>query len=263
MFAAFNLITDEEDYLIKNYYDSGKKMYGNLKKTVQDQLDKYVGENGSLDGTKIQGDWFPEIKADIFISHSHKDEKLAISLAGLFYNWFGLNTFIDSCVWGYSNDLLKKLDDIYSLLPEDSSAKYDYDKRNYSTSHVHMMLSTALTKMIDKTECVFVLNTPNSISTKDALTKTDSPWIYAETVSTELLRKKELREYRKSLKKALKETKAFVDKTLNIKYDVNLSHLYALNDQDLVNWYKIFSKDTQNLESPLDHLYILLNIPMI
>ena len=55
---------------------------------------------------------------------------------------------------------------------------YDYNKRNYSTSHVHMMLSTALTMMMDEAECVIFLNTPNALSTKDIVHKTESPWIF-------------------------------------------------------------------------------------
>lgn len=47
----------------------------------------------------MQVSWFPQIKADVFISHSHSDEKLAIIFAGWLYNAFGLTAFIDSCVW--------------------------------------------------------------------------------------------------------------------------------------------------------------------
>ncbi|MCC5439660.1 hypothetical protein [Clostridium botulinum] len=32
---------------------------------------------------------------------------------------------------------------------------YDYIKRNYSTSHVYIMLSTALSMMIDRAESIF------------------------------------------------------------------------------------------------------------
>jgi len=46
---------------------------------------------------------------------------------------------------------------------------YDYELRNYTTSHVHMMLSTALTEMIDNTECIMFYNTSLSVSLVDDL----------------------------------------------------------------------------------------------
>ncbi len=42
------------------------------------------------------------------LSHSHKDKKLAIEFAEWLKKEAGLTTFIDSCILGYSNELLKK-----------------------------------------------------------------------------------------------------------------------------------------------------------
>jgi len=58
----------------------------------------------------MQDFWFPQINANIFISHSHNDEKKAITLAGWISETFHLKAFIDSCVWKCSNDLLKIID---------------------------------------------------------------------------------------------------------------------------------------------------------
>lgn len=253
MFKGFNLKTQQS---FQNYYDIGNQMYHNIKKEVKGNIDKYVCEDGSLNGTEIQSDWFPQINADIFISHSHKDEDLAIGLAGWLYNEFGLVSFIDSCVWGYSNQLLRKIDDIYCL-NNDSTSSYSYEKRNYSTSHVHMMLSMALAMMIDKTECIFFLNTSNSTcSTKDTIkNETNSPWIYSEIITTKVIRKKNLSNGRMEkleiiIKKALNEYAQ-----LNLHYDLDFKHLYALNDKDLVKWQSsIVTKGTESL----DDLYKLI-----
>ena len=51
-----------------------------------------------------------------------------------------------------------------------------------------MMLSTALTQMIDKTECLLFLNTPFSISTSEVVNETESPCIYSELAVTKMLR---------------------------------------------------------------------------
>lgn len=57
------------------------------------------------------------------------------------------------------NDLLREIDEKYCR--HSNGTSFDYDKRNYSTSHVHMMLSIALSRMIDKCESVFFLNSEN------------------------------------------------------------------------------------------------------
>ncbi|WP_172196658.1 hypothetical protein [Saccharibacillus qingshengii] len=166
----------------------GLEVYEDVKGKVTGALEDFLLGDGSIDGSRLQDDWFPTIKADVFISHSHDDENSALEIAGWLKVRFGLVAFIDSCIWGYCNDLLKQIDNEYCFRKEDGM--YDYNLRNYSTSHVHMMLSTALTKMMDKTETLFFLNTPNSINTQQAINKTYSPWIYHELATSEKLRKK-------------------------------------------------------------------------
>lgn len=66
---------------------------------IQNNLSWYL--NGDhFDASMIQEDWFPEINADIFISHSRLDEKLAMPLASWIESNTGLHCFIDSLVWG-------------------------------------------------------------------------------------------------------------------------------------------------------------------
>lgn len=147
-------------------------MFQEDEKQVKNVLRNYVLKDGVIDGSIMQSNWFPKVEADVFISHSHKDEKRAIALAGWLYKKFGIKSFIDSCIWGYSNDLLKLIDKEHCYQEETNT--YDYNLRNYSTSHVHMMLSVALTMMIDNTECI-LSNTPNSITTSSIINKTESP----------------------------------------------------------------------------------------
>ncbi|CDH90270.1 conserved hypothetical protein [Clostridium botulinum B str. Eklund 17B (NRP)] len=144
-----------------DYYSIGKSIYRHIQKRINEALDNYIGVDGTINGSELQSDWFPSINAHVFLSHSHKDEKLAIRLAEWLYYNFGLITFIDSYIWSYSDDLLKKIDEKYCK--NKKKRIYYYDTRNISTSHVHMMLMNALMKMIDKSECVFFLNTDNSI----------------------------------------------------------------------------------------------------
>ena len=178
MFRGFNIDLNWNEKYDNDFYAIGKKVFASYENDVKDNLKNYTLMNGVLDGTKMQDDWFPQIDADIFLSHSHSDEKRAIAFAGWLYEKFGIKTFIDSCIWGYSNNLLKMIDDKHCY--QEHNNTYNYNARNYSTSHVHMILSVALTKMIDNTECIFFLNTPNSISASTIIDKTESPWIYSE-----------------------------------------------------------------------------------
>lgn len=65
--------------------------YSNFKE-IEKKLKNFILNGGSIKAVEIQNDWFPNIKADIFISHSHKDEELAIKLGDWLFNNFGLKS---------------------------------------------------------------------------------------------------------------------------------------------------------------------------
>ena len=209
--------------------------------------------DGNLFATKIVDNWFPKVTADVFISHSHKDKKLAIGFAGWLKDKLGISSFIDSCVWGYSDELLKKFDKKFCLQDD---GYYSYDKRNRTNSHVNMMLATSLTKMIDQCECIVFLNTPNSISCKGCIEKegTESPWIYAEIEATRMLRVK-VPERHNLLKKAMEARTDALDEAISIKYDLYLKHLHLLEDKHIVKWGKCGVKGKDSL----DFLYKMHN----
>ena len=170
MYTGFNLRIDKNAALFGDSYDHGvyenigKSHLNSQKARFREQLEAYVVDN-VIDGTKIQNEWFPEIEADIFISHAHVDERLACALAGWIYDTFELTCFIDSNVWGYSDKLLEKMNTKYSNKRDDGNGGYLYSHKscNKVSAHVNMMLSVALQKMIDKVEAVILLNTDNSI----------------------------------------------------------------------------------------------------
>lgn len=232
-----------------------KPAYERSEKEMHNTLDLYMRPGGSLDAAKMTDDWFPDFKADIFISHSHNDKDLAIDLAYYLETVFNVTCFIDSCVWGYSNALLKQIDDKDCYNSE--TGTYDYERRNYTTSHVHMILATALTKMIDKCECLFFLNTPSSISVSDARkgTETNSPWLYYEILMAKFINKITPDRYEGMIKMAVLTERALV-----IDYPADLSHLDPLDFPDLVNWRNTLTRSTA--EESLDALYNLKQKPV-
>lgn len=254
MYRGFNLLL-ENNFFHKGNFEAfkkvGSKSFSSQQTSIEETINFFVRNDGSLDGSMMQADWFPQIKADIFISHSHKDKGLALALAGWLKKTFGLTAFIDSCVWGYANKLLKMIDNEYCY--QKGTNAYNYQKRNYSTSHVHMMLSVALTQMIDNTECLFFLNTPNSITPDPNSNQTESPWIYSEIAMSRLIRKKELKEYRDGV--LMESQRTFAEgETLKVRYDLPIDHLTNIRANHLKKWMKNWSMSSQNSK------YLALNI---
>lgn len=251
MFAGFELTFNDD---LTGYKDLGKQLYNNNKQIIKKDLEFFLNSEGTIDGTKLQNEWFPQIQSDIFISHSHLDYEKAMELSGWLSTTFNLNVFIDSCVWGSADDLLRMIDDGYCL--NENVGSYSYEKRNYSTSHVHMMLSVALSSIIDKTECLIFLNTPSSISTKSVIQQqTNSPWIYMEVALSQMIRKNP-----PSRKAIFKESRFEAsEKQLDIQYKLDTEHLQKINSNDLENW-KVMYNQMKSRAHALDVLYSQNNL---
>lgn len=234
MFTGFNLILHSEDLEeLKAYKEEGENLFKEQKNRIRGTLREYINPDGSLEASKIEEDWFTPIKSHIFISHSHDDEETVKQLAGFLHYKYGIKCFIDSCIWGYANDLLKEIDNKYCIYRRsDGDFCYKYDKRNRSTSHVYMLLNTALAKMINKTECLFFVNTPNSIKAQDIedVAKTGSPWIYSELLMATEFPHEKLSKYRVGI---LEENSSFENAELTINYDVRIDKLTKLSFSDL------------------------------
>lgn len=266
MFAGFNLKIDKDSFFDERDFENYKRRWRNSlsegdKEKLKESLEHYV-EVEELNGTEIQNDWFPNIDADIFISHSHKDKELAQAFAGWVKSNFNLTCFIDSDVWGYVDDLLEGMNDQFSNKRcEGGHVLYNYQSCNKVAEHVHMMLSTALQKMIDKTEAVILLNTDHSIKInyENKMNTSYSPWIYSEILFTSVVRRKPLLVYRRyaALEHAVSESKGMLAfAQLNILYAVPLDHLMLLTENDLREW-KEKRQQISEAEEPysLDLLY--------
>jgi hypothetical protein len=244
MFSRFNLELDKEFSIdCRDIEEINKK----IKKDIDEVFEKYVGKDGVIDGTGLQEEWFKDVKADVFISHSHNDEGIAVKLAAWLYKNFGLISFIDSFVWGSADELLKKIDNLYC---KQESGYYDYEKRNFSTNHVHMMLSIALGKIINKSESIFFLNTSESLSTKDTIeNKTYSPWIYSEIFTANIIQKIPPERYKHIINKHF--ASAEKKNKLSVEYLLELDEFIDLDYKDLIKWQNSRTND----KHPLDILY--------
>lgn len=260
MFSKFKL----NDIVYSDFMDYeslGKEYYAKIQTDIQSSLKEFIGIDGVIDGTKLQESWFPtKQKFSVFLSHSHADEKLAVSIAGFLKKELNLNTFIDSCLWGYSNNLLREIDEKYCR--HSNGTSFDYDKRNYSTSHVHMMLSIALSRMIDKCESVFFLNSESSISIPEEINKerTTSPWIYNELSLADMIEIRPIRCYRDKILRLSHSAYDAVNESssLQVEYKVDkiLKEFIPLSKYDLINCAKEWEANDKSFQSALDYIYL-------
>jgi hypothetical protein len=253
MYRGYNLkinlnLTNSKQ--LEELHAVGLNQINKTKVHVRKSLHEFVSKSGVIQGTELQNNWFPEIKSHIFLSHSHQDEKSAIIFAGILYELYKIETFIDSIVWGYSSDLLREIDNEYCR--NENNLNYSYEKRNYSSSHVNLMLSTALNKMIDNCECIFFMNTPNSLTADPTKNKTASPWIFSEIATTKIIRKKVPNRITK-LSKAFAEPNLLIE-NLKIEYDLDLSHLTDFDEELFGKWIDL---ESDSPEQALDNLYSL------
>lgn len=259
MFSKFKY-TPSSTYegTFSSYIKKGQEIFEETNTKIRKQLKEFIFNNGNIDGTSLKENWFPVIDANIFLSHSHKDLEKVKGFAGWLFDKFGLKTFIDSSVWGYCDELLKEIDNMYCYQPENST--YSYEKRNHTTAHVHIMLASALTEMMDNCECVIFYNTPNSIFISEELSKVDdakkettlSPWIYYELSILSTLRTKNIdREFLMHGNYLLYEKK----NKLKVEYDVGklLNSMITINDDIIKQW----SKTNKKYDEALDELYKL------
>lgn len=245
---------------------TGNEIYNDHAAKSKRNLKDFILEYKRIDGTAVKEHWFNQIKADVFISHSHDDISKVKAFAGWLYDKFGLKAFIDSCVWGYCDELLNEIDEIYCKNNHNNT--YDYKSRNYSTSHVHMMLSIALSQMMNSTESIVFYNTPNSVCWEDELKniksnkkKTLSPWIYYELANTKLIEERV-----PSRQLTHFDNRRFIFETIEksgMEHDITeyVDEMAKLNDEVLKQWDLCYQEGKHIVGSnyhPLDILYEII-----
>lgn len=246
MYAAFNLKVEQSiDHLFPEFEQCkiiGLQSKKEIKPRIEHNLSEYIND-GIIDGSRLSDEWFKTVKSDVFISYSHNDENIALAVAGYLMKAFKLDVFVDSFIWGSADALLKKIDDTYC---KQGLEYYNYQKRNLSTSHVHAMLSTAIVKVMDKSETVIFLNTENSIPKVDnvfSVNYTKSPWIYEEIIFASLLRQRHWSNHRDH---SIFES---VDQDLQVEYNVPVSEMKEITLKMIRDWKKEYDQWLVNKES--------------
>lgn len=244
MLTSYQL--DVGEMRLEDFIQKGKELYNKDKKNMYEHFENFYNEFGRVDVAALEEEWFPTVDADIFISHSAKDMEMIYGLLGWFSHYTKLKVFVDSAIWGNSRDLLKDIDDKHCK--QDDGKYYSYEKRNISTSHVHMMLSTALTRMIDNSECVLFCRTKNSLPFDGANTSTDSPWIYAEITAANLLRRRRDRDIELLSESVMHKEARFEAKEPTFEYNLKLDEMKIINHKNMYDWKNNISKTNHGLD---------------
>ena len=105
---------------------------------------------------------------------------------------------------------------------------YDYDARNQTTTHVHLMVANSLLKTINRCEQIIFINTPESIIVDSTEKKdvTESPWLYSELNFAKVLL--EATNLNKSIQ---------ASESVTMQYHVNLDFLDEKYFRDLEYYY--------------------------
>lgn len=188
--------------------------------------------NKAIDAQKLQDGIFPvNENYDIFISHSHNDEKLAIKLKNWIEARLGMTCFLDKEIWGSGDKILSQID---RLCWKPDRKVYDYNERNLTTSYVHVMLCNALMQAMDNCKFVFFLNTPSSITPESAHDnpQTHSPWLFYELSVLKYIQKKSGR-ITKSFSRGTESLQEAVRRIMNYTA-VDLMNLPKLEFSDFV-----------------------------
>ena len=255
MYSKFQLNLNDTDLLNIYYnYNNNQKNNNQFLKDIK----QYINNVKEIDVEKIINMAFPNVTSQIFLSYSHNNNKYAISLVQYFKKVFDLDVFVDCLFWESCDTILKEIDNKYCLFSDKKT--YDYNKRNLSTAHMHMILYSAINKIIDSTECFMLLKTDQSIDfniqNNIEKEKTNSPWIYSEIITANSIRVKEPDRGLKKIQvdaSATTEARNFHADSLQeiFSYKIDTSKFINLNMSDLKCW----KNKINNYDFQLDTLY--------
>lgn len=210
------------------------KYKNDLERKIVSLKDYFLDDGKSIDADLIAKHLFPAMRCDVFISHSFNDQNAAIQLAHDLGKK-GIVAFVDSMFWGSAYDLLKAIDDRYSI--PFGQKNYDYRRLNRSAAHVNMILASALQKMIMRSSMLLFLNTENSISTKHSVQdekKTHSAWIHMELMFSHML-------WQVGQRKVVAGVENYVTESLSIYHTARTEHLRSLSYRDFLGWVRNYS----------------------
>lgn len=242
MYRGFNIKKIKFDNKSTFAAEYDKKHPNMFYSKVLGSIESFLQSDYRLDGNALIKEWFPVTNNKlIFISHSRDDCDLAKALAYWLEKKFQITSFIDSSVWGDFRQLRQKIN---SYLKKTLGAKYDFYEQDRVSQHIFVMLNNSLMEMMDRCQCMFLLNTPNSVTVNELFQNSVySPWIFSEIGMFNCIEKK----YPPSI---IQEEKKGIEQFSRVSYKVDLSRFTTLTADDLNTW----CKECKKLNKPQQRL---------
>lgn len=236
-FPLANELLSRYAHRLEVYEQIGRDQKDKAQKVIREKI---LSGKWVIDGEGTESEWFPQLKKHVFISHSHKDEGIALLVAGVLKDRLGIDAFVDSAAWGCYRELAECLYEATRVRYISLSSPQKDLLRSSATEHAHCMLSKSLIQMMDRCECMFFLDTKasvglNNIGTSDY--STFSPWIYTEIEASRVLRRyKYPRSVRKVINESLRSFAMDEAPRVEVVYPLNLEHLGKLSPQAFLQW---------------------------
>lgn len=243
---------DDSKYIsvaINNNASQKKKWLKILKEYIRNNEGKII--NGDF----IEKVWFPKVEPDIFISHSHIDEEIALKIKfllekNLILMFLLILLFGEMLTTYYGNSIIytaKTAKIIHIVMRNEIT--YSYEKRNNTTAIIHLMLADALMKIMDKSSYIFFLNTLNSTLDEGygSEEQVTSPWIYHELVMTKYLQDEQ------------RVRPIHEGRDLRVSRTVDLSHLYKMDFVSFQDWVKRCTFEHYDKEKALGELDVIIS----
>ncbi len=253
MFSRLVIYNFDDIYnncILGSYFEEkGRELLIEYKHSVKKSIDLYFDSTSkTFDGNAIEDGWFPQIKCDIFISYSHKDLQKILSFVGWLHECFGIKAFVDYVIWENVNTLSEKLERKYYEEDIESLAEpREIMEKAYTNSR--LILNSAIERMIDSVECFLFIGTSNSLINFETV----SPWVYAENLFSNLVRRKKLICYRKHL-----VSECFTNDSIKVKYKCTFEGYKEITKFDLIELWK--QRRGKNPCVNLDYLYKIKGI---
>lgn len=191
------------------------------------------GESGIIDGERLRNFVFPTYNYDVFISHSHDDLEKAKQFAAWLEEKYNYRVFLDSFVWNSADGLLREIDNLYC---KQRNGLYNYHRRNYSTAHIHTMLSMSIMEIIKRSKVGILIDSHHSINLErlrnSNQAKTLSPWIYQEIMF--------MRQFATNRSSTRMFSSENLNEDLQIAHSVDLSGFKTLTARCLINRKPLF-----------------------
>lgn len=200
----------------------------------EEEIRTLINSGTELDAEKILDIVSPQGDFDVFISHYHENEKLALNVAAILKNQ-GYKPFVDSQFWLHFDSVAEELNAFHFHKDAKGNEVYDHSKTRMVQKHCDVMLLSALSNVMAKCKYLIFINPPENVLGIESYSKADaaspttySPWIYWELILAKILynnRRMPLKECRMSDTYSIPE----------IKYPLSIKDMVKLTVTDITS----------------------------